>query len=193
MQSRKKQNPELALPLGIRAKTLGTSVTLKKGTLLQRPGDQKKMGYVVIHGLLRSYIIDSKGKEHNYMFAPENWIISDVESTEFEQPAVLYIECMEDAEVLPLKSPVLDTGNHHVIEPNERLRMLARRVAVLQRRVIMLMSATATERYKHFLETYPELVNRISQKHIASYLGITPEALSKLRRELTKAKSSKIS
>lgn len=186
MEKSKNDTAPLTEPLGSRARSLGESIRLKKGTILQRPGDQKIMGYVVIQGLLRSYIIDSKGKEHNYMFAPENWIISDIESSEFDQPAELFIECMEDAEVLPITSPVSHPGEHHEIDVQERLRMLARRVAVMQRRVIMLMSATATERYKHFLETYPELVNRISQKHIASYLGITPEALSKLRRGMVK-------
>jgi len=177
----------IPLPLSTRAKSLGESIRFKKGSILQRPGDQKKVGYVVIQGLMRSYIIDSKGKEHNYMFAPENWIISDVESIEFDQPAVLYFECMEASEVLPLTSSASHVGDYHEIEINERLKMLARRVAVLQRRVLMLMSATAMERYKHFLETYPQMVNRISQKHIASYLGITPEALSKLRRATTKS------
>ena len=189
MATAKNHTQHLTMPLSGQAKGKGASIHLKKGAILQRPGEQKKMGYVVIQGLLRSYIIDSKGKEHNYMFAPENWIISDVEATEFNQPAVLFIECMEDAEVHPLTSPASHIGEDHDIDIHDRLRMLARRVGVLQRRVMMLMSATATDRYNDFLETYPELVNRISQKHIASYLGITPEALSKLRKDLSKNRS----
>ena len=63
---------------------------------------------------------------------------------------------------------------------------MAKRVAVLQKRVIMLMSATAKERYNSFLETYPELPNRVSQRMIASYLGIAPETLSKIRGEISK-------
>ncbi|MCB0509281.1 MAG: Crp/Fnr family transcriptional regulator, partial [Bacteroidetes bacterium] len=59
---------------------------------------------------------------------------------------------------------------------------------VLQRRIIMLMSASAKERYEHFLETYPELPNRLPQRLIASYLGITPEALSKIRGEMLREK-----
>jgi CRP-like cAMP-binding protein len=158
----------------------------KKGSILQCPGDESKMGYWVYKGLLRSYSVDSKGKEHNFMFAPENWIISDLESIEFHQPSILFIECMEDSWVKKIQRQFILQPSELHSGQNETIRLLARRVGVLQRRVLMLMSAPARERYLYFLDTYPELTHRLSLKHIASYLGITPEALSKIRRELVK-------
>ncbi len=165
-----------------------SSIFYKKGSILQCPGDEKKVGYLVLKGLLRSYTIDIKGKEHNFMFAPENWIISDLEATEFNQPSVLYIQCLEDSWVIKMDAHDFLGNNPTKNSPAERAKLLARRVAVLQRRVLMLMSAPARERYEHFVETYPQLIHRISQKNIASYLGITPEALSKIRREIVKVK-----
>jgi CRP-like cAMP-binding protein len=163
------------------------SIFFKKGIIIQRPGNKSKVGYRVVKGLLRSYTIDNKGREHNFMFAPENWIISDLEATEFNQPSVLFIQCMEDSWVRKFSPEDLKELNSDSNDHSERAKLLARRVAVLQRRVLMLMSATARERYEHFIDTYPQLIHRISQKNIASYLGITPEALSKIRREIVKA------
>ena len=169
---------------------LNSAISLKefkKGAVLQRQGETAN-AYFVRKGLLRSYTIDEKGKEHVFMFAPENWLISDVESHSNTQPAELYIDCLEDSEVEVMNVEAL---KHHglVISSLGGMDKLLRRVAVLQRRVIMLMSASALSRYQHFVETYPNIVNRVPQKMIASYLGITPEALSKIKSEQLRAGS----
>lgn len=136
---------------------------------------------------MKSYTIDEKGKEHIFMFAPENWIIGDIESREFNVPTQLFIEAIEDSEVITIKD-VERINEMSQEEAKENIKLLFRRVAVLQQRVIMLMSATALERYQHFLKMYPELIHRIPQKMIASYLGITPEALSAIRGRMAKKK-----
>ncbi len=160
----------------------------KKGEILQREGELNSLAYYVKKGLLRSYTIDEKGKEHVFTFATEGWIIADIESQEFDQPAKLFIDCIEDSNVIAFDRSILSKLEVSRDQLNKNLNLLSRRVAVLQRRVLMLMSETAKNRYEFFLETYPELPNRVPQRMIASYLGITPEALSKIRGEIAKSK-----
>ncbi|UTW67556.1 Crp/Fnr family transcriptional regulator [bacterium SCSIO 12643] len=154
-----------------------------KGTILQYQGDQSGTGYYVKKGLLKSYIIDEKGKEHIFMFAPEKWIISDIESQIFDIPSELFIETLEDSEIYVLKKELLNQSllPDHLVK-SEVIRLL-KRISVLQKRVIMLMSAPAIKRFEHFMETYPDIIHRVPQKMIASYLGITPEALSKIKSD----------
>lgn len=155
--------------------------TIKKGTSLQKKGDRVKYDYYVRKGLLRSYTVDEKGKEHIFMFASEDWIMSDIESQVFNKSAELFIDALEDTEVEMIdRNTIKDIGTFKYFDGNEVAKLL-KRVAVLQKRVLLLMSAPALERYEHFIETYPDIVQRVPQKMIASYLGVTPEALSKLR------------
>ncbi len=119
------------------------------------------------------------------MFACEGWIVGDLEAKEFDNPSQLFIEAIEDSEIIIFKEANLSDITN-LVEAKKKIKLLSRRIAVLQKRVIMLMSATALERYQHFLKMYPELSNRVPQKMIASYLGITPEALSTIKRKLFK-------
>jgi CRP-like cAMP-binding protein len=162
------------------------SRTIQKGTLLQSAGAKSNRAFYVKKGLLRSYTIDQKGKEHLFMFAAEGWLMADVESQEFDQPAALFIDCLEDTELVVFDRSCFKIANLSVEQLRRNAHLLARRTAVLQRRVIMLMSASAKDRYQHFLETYPKLPNRVPQRMIASYLGITPQALSTIRGRLSK-------
>jgi CRP-like cAMP-binding protein len=150
-------------------------IHIKKGEVLQHAGDRNSKVYYVLDGLLRSYTLDEKGKEHVFMFAPEGWIIADIISP--EKPAELFIDAMEDSVV---------SVREKNLEEEVDMHKLVKRMGVLQKRIIMLMSASALERYEHFLETYPDIVQRVPQRHIASYLGITPEALSKIKSEQAK-------
>lgn len=146
-------------------------ITVKKGTILQCNGELNTKIYRVILGLLRSYIIDTKGKEHIFMFAPENWIIADnIPPTE---PANLFIDALEDS-VVEVVEKTPQTEHHQ--------EKLINRITVLQKRVIQLLSSSAIERYEDFIATYPDVTQRVSQKMIASYLGITPEALSTVKK-----------
>ncbi|RNC86833.1 MAG: Crp/Fnr family transcriptional regulator [Winogradskyella sp.] len=155
-------------------------VDVKKGTILQNSGDLNSKVYHVVSGLLRSYSIDDKGKEHVFLFAPEGWTIADNNSK--EMPCDLYIDVLEDSEVLVFEKDLeRETKN---------VPALIKRLSALQKRVIMLKSASAIERYEHFENTYPEILQRVTQKMIASYLGITPEALSKIKKERITKKTS---
>ena len=122
------------------------------------------------------------------MFAPKSWVIADIESQEFNQPAKLFIDCVEDSEVIILERNLLTKSEQNITQLKNNINLLSRRIAVMQRRVIMLISASAKDRYELFLETYPQIPNRVPQRMIASYLGITPEALSKIRGEMAKSK-----
>jgi CRP-like cAMP-binding protein len=152
-------------------------ITVKKGQILQYKGDLNTKFYQVESGLLRSYSIDEKGKEHIFMFASEGWLMAD--NIDPDEPADLFIDALENSVVTKGQKDL--HGSHDAIK-------LIKRVMVLQKRVIMLMSASAIERYEHFIETYPGIVQRVPQKMIASYLGITPEALSKLKGEKARGK-----
>lgn len=149
------------------------TIHLTKGEIIQRSGDLYSKVYVVKKGLLRSYAIDEKGKEHIFMFGPEGWTVADNQPPEV--PCDLFIDALADSVVVVLEKD-LEREN---IKP----RPLINRISVLQKRIIMLMSAPAIERYEHFVATYPDIIQRVPQKMVASYLGITPEALSKVKGE----------
>jgi CRP-like cAMP-binding protein len=120
------------------------------------------------------------------MFAPEGWIISDLESHEFDQPAELFIECLEDCELTVIKRTNLNFAILNDEEKIKHLQLMHRRISVMQRRIIMQMSYSAKQRYEFFLNHYPNLLNRLSSKIIASFLGMTPETLSSLRSSMAK-------
>ena len=156
----------------------------KKGSIIQKAGDLKTHAIYVKSGVLRSYVLDSNGKEHIYMFATENWVIGDIEAMEYQQPAHLYIDCLEDAEVYIIEKDAFFSADMPKAQIISNLPYLFRRIGRLQRRVLMLMGSPAIDRYRYFLELYPELPNRIPQKMIASYLGIMPQTLSTLRSKI---------
>lgn len=150
-------------------------IEVKKGQILQRARDLYSKVYFVESGLLRSYSIDEKGKEHIFIFAPENWLIGD--GVQKDEPCQLFIDVLEDSVIIPIDK------NNDVLSNSKKL---TKRVSVLQNRIIKLMSSTAIERYEDFVKTYPDIVQRVPQKMIASYLGITPEALSTVKRNRLK-------
>ncbi len=160
--------------------------SVKKGEILQRPGETARRAFYVKKGLLRSYTIDEKGKEHIFIFAPEDWYISDIDADVHDVKAELFIDAIEDSEIEEFDRNLIDINDAKITIHD--FKKLIKRVAVLQKRVIMLMSATAQERYEDFIKTYPSIVQRAPQKMIASYLGITPEALSKIRGIIARKK-----
>lgn len=155
------------------------TIHVVKGQILQRKGELNTKGYFVKSGMLRSYTIDDKGKEHIYMFGPENWLVADICDTDV--PCQLFIDVIEDA-VIEVAS------KEELMQSSPDLTALLRRLNSMQARIILLMSSNAIERYEHFIETYPNIIKRVPLKMVASYLGITPEALSRVRKELAHRK-----
>ena len=151
------------------------TLKVKKGEIIQHKGQVNSKLYYIKKGLLRSYTIDHKGKEHIFMFALDKGMIGDAALP--EEPCELFIDAVEDSEVLVREKDIRRDST-----PNT-FKMVIQGMIALQKRVIMLMSESAIDRYTHFEQTYPELLQRLPQRMIAAYLGITPEALSKIRGE----------
>lgn len=161
--------------------------TIKKGETLLNPGDLKSESYFINSGLLRYFSIDEKGKEHIIQFAPENWMLSDRDTFVFNEPSVFYIEAIEDTEVVVVKKDFFSAIQNIVPEILQlNILMLHNSIRFMQKRINMLLSATAEERYLDFIKLYPSLTLRVPQWMIASYLGVTPESLSRVRKDLAK-------
>ena len=161
--------------------------TIKKGEILLNAGDLKSESYFINSGLLRYFSIDEKGKEHIIQFAPENWMLSDRDTFVFNEPSVFYIEAIEDTEVVVVKKDFFSAIQNIVPEILQlNILMLHNSIRFMQKRINMLLSATAEERYLDFIKLYPNLTLRVPQWMIASYLGVTPESLSRVRKDLAK-------
>ena len=158
----------------------------KKGEFIQQPNQLKANAIYVKKGLIRSYIIDSTGKDHIYTFASEGWITGDIDAVEFNEPTTLYIDCLEDSEVVLLKKDHLKEADLSKDKLLQNMKKMSRNLGKMQRRI--LIGSPAVDRYNYFLETYPELPNRVPQRMIASYLGIMPQTLSTIRSKIAKGK-----
>lgn len=162
---------------------------VKKNEIILREGEISDSTFFVEKGLLRMYSIDKAGKEHVIQFAPENWIISDTTSQLLNEKSRFYIEAIEESVIVVTKEGFFENLSKiypDVAEKNQRL--MFNHIKNLQNRVNALISTTAEERYMDFLKRYPNLMLRAPQWMVASYLGITPESLSRVRKELAKKK-----
>ena len=161
---------------------------VKRRHFILQQGDICTLNTFVVEGCFRMYMIDANGKEHNLQFAIENWWIGDIGSFHSEAPSQLYIEAMENAVVLQIKRK--DQLRLFVEYPkfNRIFRVIAENALIsTQKRVLQNISSTAEERYLDFLQHYPDFFHRISNVQIASYLGVTPEFLSTIRKKLSKS------
>lgn len=168
-----------------KVETLVRTQKFTKGDFLINQGDSITEAYFVEKGLVRMYAIDSSGKEHILQFACENWIVLERSSMYFDEPSFFYVEAIEETTAVRFGQDFLD--QLHLIQPlsirgNEIL--LQNHIRHLQYRINMLLSASAEERYLEFIRLYPDLTLRVPQWMIASYLGITPESLSRVRKAL---------
>jgi len=170
--------------------SLFTEKKFKKGEFMLREGEVDKYLAFVVKGCLRLYTIDNKGKEHIMQFAPENWWISDMESFSKGIPSIYFIDALEDSEVLLIDFPSQEKALAKCpILIAFFQKLMQNRQLASQKRIIHSMSASAEERYLDFLKTYPSFMQRVPQHMIASYLGITPESLSRIRKQVAKPKS----
>ncbi|WP_457863652.1 Crp/Fnr family transcriptional regulator [Salegentibacter sp. F14] len=160
--------------------------SIKKNEFLLRANEYCRNTFFVEQGLLRQFSIDDKGREHLIAFAPENWLITDRESFYFNKPSEYYIQVLEDTRVIVLDEDffrLLSEKFDSFSEFNNKL--LHNHIRHLQKRIKLLLSANAEERYLEFIKMYPDILMRVPQSMVASYLGITPESLSRVRRELS--------
>ena len=160
---------------------------VRRRQFILQEGDVCKVNSFVVEGCLKMYMVDENGKEHNLQFAVENWWIGDIGSFHSEQPSKLYIEAIESSVILQIKKE--DQLKLFVDFPkfNRIFRVFTENALIsFQIRVLQNISSTAEERYLDFRERYPYFLNRISNVQIASYLGVTPEFLSTIRKRLAK-------
>jgi CRP/FNR family transcriptional regulator, anaerobic regulatory protein len=167
--------------------SLTSTKTFKAKTILLNAGDISKQTYFVNTGILRSFNINDNIIEHVLHFACEGWWIGDMYSYIAEKPGNLFIEVLEDAEVI-----IITKENHQILYKEipklERFfRILAENSLVShQERLMDNLSLTAEERFEKFCSKYPTLIQKVPQKHIASYIGVTPEFFSKMKARLLK-------
>jgi len=162
------------------------SKKLKKHQFLLNEGEICRYIGFVNSGCLRQYSIDNQGAEHIIQFAIEDWWVSDLHSFLSGFPATYNIDALQDSEVLLLDKSARDELLDACPKMERFFRLLieSNHVATNQR-ISDSLSASAEERYLKFIKTYPQLFEQVTQNQIASYLGITPQSLSRIRKELT--------
>ena len=141
--------------------------------------------HFVNRGLLRLYDLDEKGYEKNTLFAKEEWWVSDLYSFHRQKPGTYFLQALEDTEVLLLSKDKMEKLLLEIPKLERYWRILHINAFIAQQeRVMFMMAKSAEERYLDFVQKYPDAEMSISQKHIASYLGITPQFLSKMKGRL---------
>jgi CRP-like cAMP-binding protein len=159
---------------------------IKKKNFLLREGEVCKFEGFVVKGLFRVYHIDQNGFEQILYFAIENWWITDIDSFTNEKPSQLFIEALEDSEVLLINRKDKEFAYKHLPEIEKLFRVMTQKTHVaLQRRMIDNLSKTAEQRYVEFSEKYPQLLSRLSNIQVAAYLGITNVFLSNIRKKIS--------
>lgn len=168
-------------------KTYLTPKKLRKKQYLLQEGDECRYIGFVEKGVLRSYTINEKGGEHIIQFAMEGWTISDLNSFITGEAAIYNIDALEDAELV-----LISKASHEAMlqsipryETYMRLQLTGAYIA-MQRRLTSIISLSLEERYTNFIAVYPDIAQRVPQHMIASYMGLTPETLSRVRKKMTR-------
>lgn len=159
--------------------------SIKRKDYLLQQGDVCKTESFIIKGCLRTYTIDSNGFEHIVMFGIEDWWVGDLFSFLTKTPTSYYIDALEDTEVLQITKENLDKLYEKAPKFERFFRVIIQNAFIAQQtRINQNLSYTAEQRYLDFINRFPHLEQRLSQKQVAAYLGITPVFLSMLRRKL---------
>lgn len=158
---------------------------LPKKSLLLSEGQHCQTIQFVCSGILRAYHTDQEGRESTIMFAIADWWITDMYCFLNNQPAMLNIETLEESEVLQLQRNDLEQLYFDIPKFERFFRIIMQNAYTREQlRMIESLSLSAEERYHRFLEKYPQVAKLVTQKQIASYLGITPEFLSMIRARM---------
>lgn len=159
---------------------------LRKRQYLLNAGDVCQYITFVEKGLLRSFSVDEGGHEHVMQFAMEGWWISDMASFLSGDQALHNIEAVEDSELLLLTKQAMDEMIDNIPSMERYFRLLMQNsIIALQRRIRVVQTYSAEEVYLKLMEVQPEIISRAPQQHVASYLGITPETLSRIRKQVS--------
>lgn len=160
---------------------------LKRKELLLKAGDICRTENFIVKGCLRAYTIDDNGFEHVVMFGIEDWWVGDLFSFLTQSPATYFIDALEDTEILQISKANLEKLYERVPKFERFFRLILQNAFIgHQNRINQNLSFTAEQRYIDFQKKYPHLEQRISQKQVAAYLGITPVFLSMIRRKLSR-------
>lgn len=155
---------------------------LRKKQFLVHAGNECRYEYFVNKGCLRQYYLDNKGQEHILMFAPEDWWSGDMYGFINKMPSLTTIDALEDSEVLAIERTNFEALVEKVPKFEKFFRILLQRAFVThQRRLIESMSLDTKQRYESFIQQYPSLEQRLPQRQLAYYLGVTPESLSRIK------------
>lgn len=162
---------------------------LRKRQYILQEGDVCKYSIFVEKGLLRSYTVNEKGNEQIVQFALEGWWVSDMYSFITGEPARYNIDALEDAELVLISNTGMEELRKRIPKFLEFsfLQMRGAYIA-FEKRLSNMVNLTTEERYTKLVQTYPDIVQRVPQHMIASYLGLTPETLSRVRKQITSRK-----
>ena len=170
-------------------KTFFTFKKIKKKQYLVQQEDVCKYSAFISKGLLRSGFTDDKGSEHILQFATEGWWISDLYSFFTGEPSVYFIDAVEDSELLLQTKETNEEMLVKVPKMERYFRLLTQNALIaLQRRLVGSLSQSAEEKYVNLLETHPQIIQRVPQHMIASFIGVTPETLSRIRKQMASRK-----
>lgn len=158
---------------------------LRKKQFLLEEGEVCKYECFVNSGCLRMYVLNEKGQEHIIQFATTDWWIGDQYSFVTGLPSIYFIDALEESELLLIEKNDLEKLYMQVPKFERFFRIAFQNSYVaLQRRILSGLSQTAEEKYLDFVTRYPDLEQKVPQHQVASYLGITPESLSRIRKQL---------
>jgi CRP-like cAMP-binding protein len=157
---------------------------LRRRQYYLQEGDVCKYQAFVVKGILRSYTIDEKGNDHILQFASEGWWLADLSSYLTNEPSILTMDALEDAELLLLDRSSWEQAMLQVPALEHYFRIiLQNHLVATQKRLLQSLAETAEEKYNRFLQTFPDCLQRLPQHMIASYLGVTRETLSRVRKQ----------
>lgn len=157
---------------------------LKRKEFLVKQGDICKTENFIVKGCMRTYTIDENGFEHIVMFGIEDWWVGDLYSFLTQSPATYFIDALEDTEILQITKSDLDKLYDRVPKFERFFRLILQNAFIAQQqRINQNLSFTAEQRYLSFITKHPDLEQRLSQKQVSAYLGITPVFLSMLRKK----------
>jgi CRP-like cAMP-binding protein len=160
---------------------------IKRRQFILQEDDVCKHYTFVAEGCFKKFQVDDKGTEHNLQFAAEGDWLMEIDSFYFDKPSRVYIEAIEPSVIFQINKPDLFHlfTNNPKFDRNFRV-IVENRFVELENRILQAISSTAEERYLAFIKQYPHLLSRLPNTQIASYLGITPEFLSKVRKDLSR-------